>query len=84
MIHVIAILAVWRVAKLIAEENGPWGIITKFKDKFTSELFTCIYCLSIWLGLVAALMNIGFEPEFIIYGLGYAGGAVLIEEYKHW
>jgi hypothetical protein len=59
-------LAAWRLAHLLAEEDGPWAVFARLRacagvddlGQPWSELgamLSCIYCLSVWGGLAVAL-----------------------------
>lgn len=69
---VISGLAGWRIASLFLNEEGPWGIFEKVRKLigikpgpvtgFLPTLFTCIYCLSLWVSLAAYFIYV-FLPE---------------------
>lgn len=69
----LAILAVFRLARMIAYEFGPLMVFEKFRGYMASraagkttggwawsfaELVSCPYCLGLWLSIPAALMVI--------------------------
>lgn len=75
-------------------ERGPYGILDKFRDMIglrwdaygqpikTTEiglLLTCIYCLSVWVGLIVATLS-GKHPG---YGLALSAATLLIDRIKH-
>jgi hypothetical protein len=86
----LKILITWRISTLLINEDCPFGICSKFRDKLgitwdkfgdkiannqLAVLFTCIYCLSIWVGLGVAFT---FSDNLLL-GLGYSGGAIITE-----
>jgi len=62
---------VWITARLLIYERGLWGVFAKLRSKFgiteddfgnplagTSEasmVFSCLVCLSVWLGIIVAV-----------------------------
>ena len=74
-------LATWRLAYLIANEKGPFDLITRFRARFSlGGLTTCIYCLSIWCAaLCYGLLQTPLAP--LVYMLAAAGGAMLMHRY---
>ena len=55
---VLSALAVYRLAFLVARENGPWGVFRRLrsslKDSTAGELLSCVTCLSLWMSLPLA------------------------------
>ena len=66
----ILTLATWRLSSLLAEEEGPFGVLGKFR-KFAGVIFNgttfegtntfsegliCMWCNSVWIGLGLALL----------------------------
>lgn len=89
-------LATWRVSKLLADEDGPAGILAKFRgfigvyyDDYSNkkgkntlaELFTCVWCLSVWVGLIMSF----FSPtstniiDYFITALGLSAVAIIVD-----
>lgn len=73
-------LAAWRLASLVANEDGPWMIFKRIRAraekwckqyKFCSELglyelFSCEWCNSIWIGAGLTLLYL-WLGETILY-----------------
>ncbi len=57
----VAALATWRVTSLLVAEDGPGRIFARWKTRlgptgFWSELFDCMWCLSVWIGLLTTVV----------------------------
>ncbi|MHC4748322.1 MAG: DUF1360 domain-containing protein [Planctomycetota bacterium] len=63
-------LATWRVSSLLVSEAGPLDILAKFRffigirydelsepvgNNVIADLFTCVWCTSVWVGLLFAI-----------------------------
>lgn len=75
-------LATWRLTSLFYSEEGPFGIFVKFRemlgikhidgqpciypDRFWCKLFSCIWCLSVWVAFGMVVLYI-FLPQVAIY-----------------
>lgn len=64
------ILVSYGIANLFVYSNGPFHIFEKWRN-FThniheqvGELFTCMLCLSTWIGLFLSIVNIILLPLF--------------------
>lgn len=87
----IAALAVYRVARMIAEEDGPAFAFKRLRDAHTNDKSSvavglrCFYCVSFWAALPAsvALVMIGHWELLLwpLWWLGIAGAAAKIHEY---
>lgn len=70
MDFIILSLAIWRISNLLIEESGPYTVLELFRYQIgiryneqgfvyatneLAELFSCHFCLSIWLGILAAI-----------------------------
>lgn len=67
----IASLATWRLAELIALDNGPFHVFKWWRNRWRHqpllhELFTCIYCVSGYTSLSMCLILAwrGYTPPF--------------------
>ena len=87
----IAALAVYRVARMIVEEDGPAFIFKRLRDAHTNDKrsfdvgLRCIYCVSFWAALVAAVWLVVFggwnDRLFPLYWFGLAGAATIAHRY---
>ena len=85
---IVASLAVWRLSYAIVRENGPLMVFARLRARLAAsqkrsgglfDLISCIYCVSVWIGLVGALSVSNSPFEWLGYGLGFSAVAVLIE-----
>jgi len=82
----IAILATWRVAHLVAREDGPFDLIVRLRAKagngMIGRLMDCPYCLSLWLAAPCAFaltpLAHGAAAWFLAW-LAISGGASFLE-----
>ena len=74
------ILFAYGMANMVVYANGPFGIFEKWRS-FThslnesfGELFTCMICLSTWIGVVFSLvdlylvLSLDFTPFNVVFG----------------
>lgn len=77
----LAVLAVWRVAHMVAREDGPADAFARWRNaigqsSWIGRGFHCVLCLSFWLALPAALY---VDPDRWPLGwLGIAGGVLAL------
>ncbi len=80
---VISVLATWRVAHLIAREDGPFDVIVKLRlragNGFLGRLMDCPYCLSVWIAAPFAFSLARTIPSWIAVWLAISGGASILE-----
>ncbi len=86
-LFIISCLAVWRLTSLLAEEEGPWDLLIKFRFRITGKLLglkgaSCVWCMSIYISSVFAALACTFEgvpwSEFPVWWFGLSGGAIMI------
>lgn len=56
----IASLAVYRISRMIADEEGPFSVFTWLRGRFKPDTWIgrgleCIMCVSVWIALPVAL-----------------------------
>lgn len=90
MLHLLAILATWRIANMLwtkAAEDGPFDLLKNIRDflsrwRMTGKMIECEQCCSVWAaGLVGILYALGqLQPAFLwpIYVLGYSGAVCIL------
>ncbi len=79
----LAILATWRLVRLVAREDGPFDAIVKLRQHagtgFIGQLMDCPYCLSLWIAAPPALTLADSIAAWAIAWLAISGGAVFLE-----
>jgi hypothetical protein len=80
---VLAVLATWRLAHLVAREDGPFDLVLRLRARAGSgvlgQLMDCPYCLSLWLAAPWAFWIARGPVEWIAVWLATSGGASLLE-----
>lgn len=89
---VIAVLACYRLAQLVAIDDGPYFIFDRFRKEIgkraadgdtlwvnLAELTVCPFCLGIWFALPLAVWVGGTIIEIIIIWLAIAGGQAFLQ-----
>ena len=80
---IIAVLATWRIAHLIAKEDGPFDLIVRVRTLVGNGMFgrlmDCPYCLSLWFSAPAAYQLTSSPIAWIFAWLAISGGSCLLE-----
>jgi hypothetical protein len=80
----LAVLATWRLAHLVAYEDGPGNTIARARARAgtgpVGELMDCFYCLSLWVAAPLALAVTGHRRDAPIVWLALSGAACLLEK----
>ena len=85
-------LAAWRLASLVANEDGPWFIFKRFRQRAEQwcnqyrfcrelglyELVTCEWCNSIWIGVGLTMLYFGIGESILYLALPLALSTVAI------
>jgi cobalamin synthase len=81
----IAALATWRLAFLLARERGPWNVLGRFRRAFgggvIGELLACVKCVGLWVAIPFASFVRGDWWELLVIWLALAGVTALIDEW---
>ena len=89
---VILILACYRLAQLIAIDEGPGGICLRLRillgaydTKADGEPISnigrgikCAYCVGVWFALPLAFLATGFSWQLFVYWFAIAGGQAFL------
>jgi hypothetical protein len=80
---VLGILATWRLAHLLAHEDGPWDLMLRLRvalgDGTFGRLLDCFYCVSLWVALPISLAVGRNALECGLAWLALSGAACLLE-----
>jgi Protein of unknown function (DUF1360) len=73
---ILAIFGVFRVARMVAYEEGPFEVFTRLRNRFVVDNWIgrglrCPLCIGFWLALIAALW-LQASP-LVAWWLGIAG-----------
>lgn len=85
-------LACYRLAQLVAVDEGPFGIFFGLRDRLGAYDFrpdgqaktnigrgiSCPYCVGIWFALPLAVAKVGLSVDAILWGLAIAGGQAFL------
>jgi hypothetical protein len=81
----LAALATWRLAFLLAREDGPWYIFARLRSRwdvsFFSQLLGCVKCVGMWVSIPFAFFVKGDWVELVVIWLALAGVTALIDEW---
>lgn len=94
IILILAILATYRLAQLIAFDDGPFDLIARFREflgrnayrglwvKTLADMINCPFCLGIWISLFITLSIRQYSSflEFFLQWIGIAGGQAFLQE----
>jgi|CXWL01.1.fsa_nt_gi hypothetical protein len=80
---VLGVLATWRVAHLLAHEDGPWDAVLRLRvllgNGVWGRLVDCFACLSLWVAAPIALA-VGRNPgEWVLAWLALSGAACVLQ-----
>nr|WP_315191485.1 DUF1360 domain-containing protein [uncultured Albidiferax sp.] len=80
---VLGALATWRLAHLLAHEDGPWDAVLRLRmaagQGVWGQMLDCFYCLSLWVAAPVALAVARDPVEWLLAWLGLSGAACLLE-----
>ena len=80
---VLGVFATWRVAHLLAHEDGPWDAVLRLRVALGNgawgSLLDCFHCVSLWVAAPIALAVARGPVEWLLAWLGLSGAACLLE-----
>ena len=80
---VLGVFATWRVAHMLAHEDGPWDLVVRLRgaagDGLWGRLLDCLYCVSIWIAAPIAFAVADTAVERVLAWLALSGAACLLE-----
>ena len=79
----IAALATWRLAFLLARERGPWHLFERVRRGagLAGEPLKCVKCVGVWVAAPFAFFVGGHWIELVVIWLALAGATALIDEW---
>ena len=81
----LAVLGVWRITHLLAEEDGPWDLVVRLRRRlgegFWGRLMDCFYCLSVWIAVPFACLLGATWGERLFHWPAISAGAILLERW---
>jgi hypothetical protein len=79
----LSALAVYRLAFLVAREDGPWRMFRRLrlslKGSTAGRLMACLNCLSVWISLPLAAFVGGSWMERVVAWWALSGAVVLAD-----
>lgn len=91
LLFVLASFAVYRVSRMVAEEDGPAFAFRRLRGTFTDAESSiaaglrCFYCISVWAALLVTVLLVLFTNWeawlWPIWWFGVAGAAAKIYEF---
>jgi hypothetical protein len=79
----LAMLATWRVCHFLAREDGPFGVMARFRarlaDSAAGRLIDCFGCTSVWAAIPPAFFVSKGLLNLLMTWLALSGGAFLLE-----
>lgn len=86
----LSVLAVYRVAHMVAAEEGPWRVFERLRDAagegWVGHGVRCVLCMSFWLSVIPALGVAEYGAlwhtigSVMLYTLGIAGGVLTLHK----
>jgi hypothetical protein len=82
--YVVAAFATYRVAHLIAKEDGPGAVLYRLRKRlgngFWGSLMDCFKCTSIWVAApLACFVSMANAVEWAVTWLALSGGACFLD-----
>jgi len=85
-LFVLGSLAVWRITHLLAEEDGPWDLMARLRNRLgqsvAGRLLDCFYCLSLWVALLPAIGLGGSWRVACLYWFSLSAVACLLQRFS--
>jgi hypothetical protein len=79
----LGVLATWRVAHLIAEEDGPGDVVVRVRrragESALGALMDCVYCLSVWVAVPVTVAVAPRRRDATLTWLALTGAACLLQ-----
>jgi hypothetical protein len=84
---ILASLAVYRLSRMLTDEEGPFSMFVKLRNLAKPETWigrglACIICMSVWIALPVALW-IDWTGDWWLTWLALSGVAVIIRKWEN-
>lgn len=86
MIIVVSVFAVYMVARVLQEKDGPFNILSRLRtsidetnNDFLVTLIGCFFCLSFWFSVPIAIYLAQDIFQFFIYAFGISGAVIVLD-----
>lgn len=83
---IVLSLVTWRLASLLVNEIGPFEMFRKIRDEYYNRKYLhsfinldCVWCISVYIGWILALIALNGKLEAFLYGLAFSAVAIIIE-----
>lgn len=80
---VLSVFASWRLAHLLAHEDGPWDLLVRLRavlgNSVLGRLMDCFYCVSLWVAAPFGMLVGRTAQECVLAWLALSGAACLLE-----
>lgn len=83
----VAGLATWRFSHALLFEDGPFAVCTHIRSVIANDnnpllvgLFSCIYCMSFWIGLLATWLTLS-GLSWLLCPFAVSSAAILVQRY---
>ena len=93
---IILALATWRISSLLCDEDGPWNVFSKLRNKVgvkyneqnelyasneIAKIFTCLWCISYLVGGVVAVVYLLIPSSIYLFAaLAFSSVAMLADK----
>lgn len=83
--YALAVLAVYRLAYMLAYEDGPADIFARLRERAGQATWVgrglhCVLCISFWLSLIAALFIANHPAVWLWFWFAIAGGVLVLHK----
>jgi hypothetical protein len=75
-------LCAWYVAYVLIKTSGPFNLFARLRALTTlGGLLECLWCLVVWLAMVAYVLYVHTPFREVVYVGAVAGGAMILHRY---
>jgi uncharacterized protein DUF1360 len=86
LLHILILsLATWRISSLLVNEDGPYQMLAELRSKTIkyTKLLECVWCVSLWIGviLIVAYYLFPLYAIWIMLPFALSAGAILADRF---